>query len=119
MKRKKKSFTGVDLKKFKEKIILFSKENNNSIFLNSNNNPKSYDFIFAYGQKSHIVSSFNSLEKLDEFIEKTNDWIFGFLSYELKNEIENLESHNQVTHTIPNLYFFQPATVILLSLIHI
>ena len=115
MKRKKKSFTGVDIKKFKEKIILFSKENNNSIFLNSNNNPKSYDFIFAYGQKSHIVSSFNSLEKLDEFIEKTNDWIFGFLSYELKNEIENLESHNQVTHTIPNLYFFQPTTVILVK----
>jgi len=115
LKRKKKSFTGVDLKKLKEKIILFSKENNNSIFLNSNNNPKSYDFIFAYGQKSHIVSSFNSLEKLDEFIEKTNDWIFGFLSYELKNEIENLESHNQVTHTIPNLYFFQPSTVILVK----
>ena len=115
MKRKKKSFTGVDIKKFKEKIILFSKENNNSIFLNSNNNPKSYDFIFAYGQKSHIVSSFNSLEKLDEFIEKTNDWIFGFLSYELKNEIENLESRNQVTHTIPNLYFFQPTTVILVK----
>ena len=115
MKRKKKSFTGVDLKKLKKKIILFSEENSNSIFLNSNNNPKSYDFIFAYGQKSHIVSSFNSLEKLDEFVEKTNDWIFGFLSYELKNEIENLESHNQVTHTIPNLYFFQPATVILVK----
>ena len=64
MKRKKKSFTGVDIKKFKEKIILFSKENNNSIFLNSNNNPKSYDFIFAYGQKSQIVSSFNSLGQI-------------------------------------------------------
>ncbi len=115
MKRKKKSFSGVDLKKFKEKIILFSKENNNSIFLNSNNNPNSYDFIYAYGQKSHIVSSFNSLKKLDVFIEKTNDWIFGFLSYELKNEIENLESHNQVIHTIPNLYFFQPTTVILVK----
>lgn len=115
MKRKKKSFSGVDLKKFKEKIILFSKENNNSIFLNSNNNPNSYDFIYAYGQKSHIVSSFNSLKKLDVFIEKTNDWIFGFLSYELKNEIENLESNNQVIHTIPNLYFFQPTTVILVK----
>ena len=96
MKRKKKSFTGVDLKKFKEKIILFSKENSNSIFLNSNNNPKSYDFIFAYGQKSHIVSSFNSLEKLDEIMNIVQPfyWVKGsdYEEAEIRKKHPNLKN---------------------------
>lgn len=115
MKRNSKKFTEIDIKLFKEKIILFSKENTCSIVLNSNNTSSTYDLVFAYGVNSHISSSMNSLQKLDSFISKTNDWIFGFLSYELKNEIENLISKNIINHNIPNLYFFQPNTVVLVK----
>lgn len=115
MKRNSKKFTEIDIKLFKEKIILFSKENTCSIVLNSNNTSSTYDLVFAYGVNSHISSSMNSLQKLDSFISKTNDWIFGFLSYELKNEIENLKSKNIINHNIPNLYFFQPNTVVLVK----
>lgn len=115
MKRNSKKFTEIDIKLFKEKIILFSKENTCSIVLNSNNTSSTYDLVFAYGVNSHISSSMNSLQKLDSFISKTNDWVFGFLSYELKNEIENLKSKNIINHNIPNLYFFQPNTVVLVK----
>ena len=115
MKRNSKKFTEIDIKLFKEKIILFSKENTCSIVLNSNNSSSTYDLVFAYGVNSHISSSMNSLQKLDSFINKTNDWLFGFLSYELKNEIENLKSKNIINHNIPNLYFFQPNTVVLVK----
>tara|TARA_B100001093_G_scaffold130261_2_gene122834 strand:+ start:9455 stop:10726 length:1272 start_codon:yes stop_codon:yes gene_type:complete len=115
LKRNSKKFTEIDIKLFKEKIILFSKENTCSIVLNSNNTSSTYDLVFAYGVNSHISSSMNSLQKLDSFISKTNDWIFGFLSYELKNEIENLKSKNIINHNIPNLYFFQPNTVVLVK----
>ena len=115
MKRNSKKFTEIDIKFFKEKIILFSKENTCSIVLNSNNSSSTYDLVFAYGVNSHISSSMNSLQKLDRFINKTNDWLFGFLSYELKNEIENLKSKNIINHNIPNLYFFQPNTVVLVK----
>jgi para-aminobenzoate synthetase component 1 len=115
LKRNSKKFTEIDIKLFKEKIILFSKENTCSIVLNSNNTSSTYDLVFAYGVNSHISSSMNSLQKLDSFISKTNDWIFGFLSYELKNEIENLISKNIINHNIPNLYFFQPNTVVLVK----
>jgi len=115
LKRNSKKFTEIDIKLFKEKIILFSKENTCSIVLNSNNSSSTYDLVFAYGVNSHISSSMNSLQKLDSFINKTNDWLFGFLSYELKNEIENLKSKNIINHNIPNLYFFQPNTVVLVK----
>ncbi len=115
MKRNSKKFTEIDIKLFKEKIILFSKENTCSIILNSNNSSTTYDLVFAYGVNNHISSSMNSLQKLDRFINKTNDWLFGFLSYELKNEIENLKSKNIINHNIPNLYFFQPNTVVLVK----
>lgn len=115
MKRNSKKFTEIDIKLFKEKIILFSKKNTCSIVLNSNDTSSTYDLVFAYGVNSHISSSMNSLQKLDSFISKTNDWIFGFLSYELKNEIENLKSKNIINHNIPNLYFFQPNTVVLVK----
>jgi para-aminobenzoate synthetase component 1 len=115
LKRNSKKFTEIDIKLFKEKIILFSKENTCSIVLNSNNTSSTYDLVFAYGVNSHISSSMNSLQKLDSFISKTNDWVFGFLSYELKNEIENLKSKNIINHNIPNLYFFQPNTVVLVK----
>ena len=115
LKRNSKKFTEIDIKLFKEKIILFSKKNTCSIVLNSNDTSSTYDLVFAYGVNSHISSSMNSLQKLDSFISKTNDWIFGFLSYELKNEIENLKSKNIINHNIPNLYFFQPNTVVLVK----
>jgi len=38
--------------------------------------------------------------------------VFGFLSYELKNEIENLTSGNQNTLGFPDAIFFQPEVVI-------
>ena len=68
MKRNSKKFTEIDIKLFKEKIILFSKENTCSIVLNSNNSSSTYDLVFAYGVNSHISSSMNSLQKLDSFI---------------------------------------------------
>jgi para-aminobenzoate synthetase component 1 len=40
------------------------------------------------------------------------DWLFGFFSYDLKNEIEPLKSENLLIHEIPNIYFFQPKVVI-------
>ena len=43
--------------------------------------------------------------------QETNDWIFGYLSYELKNEIEDLVSNNKTNFNLPNLFFFQPEKI--------
>ena len=54
-----------------------------------------YDFIFAFKASKSIKSFNHSLAKLNKFIAKNPFWKFGFLSYNLKNEVENLEGDNK------------------------
>ncbi len=44
-----------------------------------------------------------------------NDWIFGYLSYDLKNDVEQLTSNNFDGLQFPELYFFQPKKIIFLK----
>jgi para-aminobenzoate synthetase component I len=57
----------------------------------------------------------SSLYELQEFLDNTNDWCFGHLSYELKNEIEQLSSTKKDEIGFPALYFFVPQYVLQLS----
>jgi para-aminobenzoate synthetase component I len=57
----------------------------------------------------------SSLHQLQEFLDNTNDWCFGHLSYELKNEIEQLSSSKKDAIEFPALYFFVPQYVLQLS----
>ena len=41
-------------------------------------------------------------------------WHFGFLSYDLKNEYENLSSDNSDLFNVPNAYFFKPNQLFLI-----
>ena len=112
MERLNKVFTVDDIKVFKRKIIQISTHFENSIILNSNYSSTDYDLIFAYGVHSFLSSNKNSLKKLDDYVSQCKDWLFGFFSYDLKNEIEPLKSQNLLCHDLPNLYFFQPQVII-------
>ena len=57
----------------------------------------------------------NAIEELNSFIQQHDDWIFGHLSYDLKNEIEILSSVNHDEIDFPELFFFVPKVVILLT----
>jgi para-aminobenzoate synthetase component 1 len=48
---------------------------------------------------------------LKEFVRRKKDWLFGHLSYDLKNEIENLTSGNFDGIDFPLMLFFQPRLV--------
>lgn len=55
----------------------------------------------------------NSLERVAEFIEKyEQDYRFGFLSYDLKNEVEDLTSQNPDRIQFPLAGFFVPRYVV-------
>ena len=64
-----KSYRIINKEKFVEKLINFSVDQDHFILLNSNNNSDKYDLLCAYGVKSFIKSSENSLKKLDNFFE--------------------------------------------------
>ena len=112
MKRIIKNFSRVDFKSLKQKIIYHSRAFDHSVLLNSNSESTENEFIYAYGCIDQLSSSNHSLKKLDNFI-NDKDWLFGFLSYDLKNEIENLVSSNFTFHSIPHISFFKPKVVVI------
>ena len=112
MKRIIKNFNKVDFKSLKQKIIYHSRAFDYSVLLNSNSESTENEFIYAYGCIDLLSSSNQSLKKLDNLI-NDKDWLFGFFSYDLKNEIENLVSSNITFHSIPNISFFKPKVVII------
>jgi len=89
-----------------------------AVFLNSNG----YDhdqysglpWAFAFGEADLFAGPFhNTFQELREFADSHNDWLFGFLSYELKNQLENLHSENPDPMGMPLAHFFQPVVVVL------
>ena len=111
MNRKEKVFKVENINDFKDKLLFFSKSKENVILLDSNSKKNDYEFIFSYGKISELKSFDNSLDKLDNYIKQVDDWIFGFISYDLKGEIEGFKSKNLKYFDVPNLSFFQPSTI--------
>ena len=114
-----KTFRLKDVSSFKIKLLKWSEKSVTSVFLNSNNHKSqinNYEAILALDSYSEIpYTRKNSLNKLDDFLKNTQDWVFGYLSYDLKNELENLESKNIDSFELPNLFFFQPKKIWLVS----
>lgn len=103
----------------KEQLLLWSQQYHEVVWLDSNNYQQKYsefDAILAVDaftliQTDHI----QAFQKLEEYQRITNDWIFGYLSYDLKNDVENLVSQNHDGLEFPELYFFQPKKLFFLK----
>ncbi len=102
---------------FKEKLLIWSQKFNDVVWLDSNEYSQQYfkyDVILAVDAFTSIQTDYkNAFEKLKEYQSCTNDWIFGYLSYELKNDVEELKSKNFDGLQFPELYFFQPKKIFL------
>jgi len=89
------------------------------VWLDSNNyqmENSSYDAILAVDGLTAIQTDHkDAFEKLKEYQSVTKDWIFGYLSYDLKNDVEELSSNNKDGLKFPELFFFQPKKLFLLK----
>ncbi len=75
-----------------------------------------YDAILAVEAFTAIKTDFqDAFKKLAEYQFLTKDWLFGYLSYDLKNDVENLSSINFDGLQFPDLYFFQPQKLFFLK----
>ena len=75
-----------------------------------------YDLLIAAGVKSKVEASCgNAFPALKDFYDAAPDWMFGLLSYDLKNETEALASNNPDGLNFPDLYFFRPQYLIALK----
>lgn len=75
----------------------------------------SFDCLVAVEAVNVFSPEKNILSELDLFYNNCNDWIFGHLNYDLKNEIEDLQSALKDKINFPDVFLFQPKTVITLN----
>lgn len=79
------------------------------VYLNSNDGTG----LLAFGHGERIKSQQGGLDALQDFItQQKGSYIFGYLAYDLKNEIENLSSSNDDEIEFPELFFWRPEHVI-------
>lgn len=98
-------------KKFSESCLLFSNQSKNKLPVEYRN----FDLIFGVGVEKECHGTELSLQKLKKWHSSCRDWAFGYLSYDLKNEIENLQSKNKDPFNHYQLHFFIPKHIFLLN----
>jgi para-aminobenzoate synthetase component 1 len=104
---------------FKQNLLSWAQQFDDVVWLDSNNYSQkysSYDAVLAVDAFTAIQTDyFNAFEKLKEYYTTTNDWVFGYLTYDLKNDTEALNSNNDDGLEFPDLYFFQPKKIFLIK----
>jgi para-aminobenzoate synthetase component 1 len=70
--------------------------------------------FLAIGSTRELVvkDAYNALQQLQSFCDEKRDWLFGYLNYDLKNVIEDLQSENADELKFPLIHFFSPLVVI-------
>ncbi|MEZ4811849.1 MAG: anthranilate synthase component I family protein [Allomuricauda sp.] len=114
--RSRSSFHISNLKNFKRALGEWSKKYAKVIWLDGNGhhqNHGSYDLILAIDEQTDKSNNtLKSTAEIHQFIDKEQDWLFGYFSYDVKNELENLVSENFDGLGFPDIHFFQPSKIV-------
>ncbi|PZQ78539.1 MAG: aminodeoxychorismate synthase component I, partial [Flavobacterium johnsoniae] len=106
-------------KEFKQQLLGWSEQFREALFLDSNDyrqNYTSFDAVLAVDAFTLIqTDEHNAFEDLKQYQQTTKDWLFGYLSYDLKNDTEDLISDNFDGLQFPDLFFFQPKKLFFLK----
>lgn len=104
---------------FKGKLLAWSQQFDDVVWLDSNNYTQqysSYDAVLAVDAFTAIQTDYqDAFNTLNDYQKITKDWIFGYLTYDLKNDTEALTSQNYDGLAFPELYFFQPKKLFLIK----
>jgi para-aminobenzoate synthetase component 1 len=97
---------------FKHQLLIWSQQFDDVVWLDSNKyeqNYSNYDAVLAVDALTSIKTDYHdAFAQLKDYQTLTKDWVFGYLTYDLKNAVENLKSNNFDGLEFPDLYFFQP-----------
>ena len=103
------SYQDIDI--LKSQLLLWAQQYDEVVWLDSNSygaqNYPEYDAILAVEAFTSIKTDYyGAFDKLEEYQNTTKDWVFGYLSYDLKNDIERLRSQNDDGLGFADLQFF-------------
>jgi len=108
-----------DPAQFRQQLLSWSQQFREIAFLDSNSYPQEYssfDCVLAVDAFTSLKTDFhNAFDDLNQYQQTTKDWLFGYLSYDLKNDVEDLKSANFDGLEFPDLFFFQPKKIFLLK----
>ena len=108
--------TPQNISDFKQKALHWANQFEVCCFLDSNNYKdaySAYDFIIAAGAHTELkCGAGNAFDQLKSFHSQYQQWIFGYFSYDLKNETEVLQSNHPDGLNFADLYFFVPKYLI-------
>ena len=111
-----KTFSLIAIETFKQKMLLWAQQYHEVVWLDSNMYPQTYssfDNLLAVDAFTSIkTDSYLAFEDLKAYQSSIKDWIFGYLTYDLKNDVEELISSNADELDFPELFFFQPKKII-------
>jgi len=99
-----------------QQFISWGNQQDHFMLLNSNRQSTpsdsygNYDLLIAAGSLEEINSG-NAFQSLNDLQER-GDWLFGYLSYDIKNQVEKLSSKNFDGIGAPDFLFFRPKYVI-------
>nr|WP_314837930.1 anthranilate synthase component I family protein [uncultured Flavobacterium sp.] len=103
----------------KQQLVTWAQQFREIIFLDSNSYPQEYssfDCVLAVDAFTSLKTDYyNAFDDLKQYQESTKDWLFGYLSYDLKNDVEKVSSKNNDFLDFPDLFFFQPKKVFILK----
>ena len=118
MLRKSKKIFLENIENFKKNLLYWANKNFEKLSYYESNDFKdlmtefSFDSLIAVGSAENLkIKEKDNFKELKEFYETKKDWLFGFLTYDLKNEIEDLKSDNLDNILMPKLDFFVPIYV--------
>lgn len=101
-----------NIAEFKTQLLVWAQQFEIAVWLDSNNYDQKYsnfDAVLAVDAISKIESSYNNaFSQLKKYRSEAKDYIFGYLGYDLKNDVEDLTSSNFDGLNFPDLLFFQP-----------
>jgi para-aminobenzoate synthetase component I len=103
----------------KQKVLNWVQRFNTFCFLDNHQyqiEPHTQECIAGAGIKRKLLTNAgDALDQLQRFIDEKRSWLFGHLSYDLKNEHEESFSHHSDNIQFPDLFFFEPAIIIRLN----
>lgn len=99
---------------WKQKLLHWSSSQHPCVYMDSNQAANGdWECLVAVGAKSVLAAQAGSaFQQLSIWRQNNPGWLFGFLSYDLKNEVERLQSEHFDGIEFPDLYFFQPEIVV-------
>lgn len=119
MMRSVKRYTFSNIQDCKHSLLNWAQQFEEVVWLDSNSyqgqNYPEFEGLLAVDALTSIqTDSEGGFDRLEEYQQSTQDWIFGYLGYDLKNDTEQLSSRNEDHLGFPDLCFFQPKKLFLL-----